>query len=61
MQNWYNQLMPRLVRYLYGNGGPVIMVSIENEYGSFKACDGQYMQFLKNLTGKAYGFLFTLM
>ena len=53
--------MPRLVRYLYGNGGPVIMVSIENEYGSFKACDGQYMQFLKNLTGKAYGFLFALM
>ncbi|XP_050069139.1 beta-galactosidase-like [Anopheles maculipalpis] len=50
VQNWYNQLMPRIVPHLYGNGGPVIMVSIENEYGSFHACDGQYMQFLKNLT-----------
>uniref|UniRef100_A0A182VZ59 Beta-galactosidase n=1 Tax=Anopheles minimus TaxID=112268 RepID=A0A182VZ59_9DIPT len=47
---WYNQLMPRIVPYLYGNGGPVIMVSIENEYGSFEACDANYMMFLKNLT-----------
>uniref|UniRef100_A0A182IM64 Uncharacterized protein n=1 Tax=Anopheles atroparvus TaxID=41427 RepID=A0A182IM64_ANOAO len=50
VQKWYSQLMPRMARYLYGNGGPVIMVSIENEYGSFHACDRQYMQFLKNLT-----------
>ncbi|ETN58685.1 beta-galactosidase [Anopheles darlingi] len=50
VQKWYNQLMPRISRHLYGNGGPVIMVSIENEYGSFSACDQQYMQFMKNIT-----------
>ncbi|XP_052864913.1 beta-galactosidase-like [Anopheles cruzii] len=48
--NWYSQLMPRITPHLYGNGGPVIMVSIENEYGSFSACDKKYMEFLKNIT-----------
>lgn len=25
---WYNQLMPRMQKYLYGNGGPIIMVQV---------------------------------
>ncbi|XP_055604075.1 beta-galactosidase isoform X2 [Uranotaenia lowii] len=47
---WYGELMPRIQKHLYGQGGPVIMVSIENEYGSFAACDRNYLAFLKNLT-----------
>ncbi|XP_058116707.1 beta-galactosidase-like [Anopheles ziemanni] len=50
VQKWYSTLMPRVERFLYGNGGPVIMVSIENEYGSFQACDRLYMEYMKNLT-----------
>ncbi|XP_058821551.1 beta-galactosidase-like [Topomyia yanbarensis] len=47
---WYGVLMPRIQKYLYGRGGPVIMVSIENEYGFFSSCDVKYLSFLKNLT-----------
>ncbi|XP_062536491.1 beta-galactosidase-like [Armigeres subalbatus] len=50
VQKWYGVLMPKIQNHLYGRGGPVIMVSIENEYGSFAACDGRYLSFLKNLT-----------
>ncbi|XP_058467987.1 beta-galactosidase-like isoform X2 [Malaya genurostris] len=50
VEKWYSVLMPRIQTHFYGNGGPVIMVSIENEYGSFSACDGKYLTFLKNLT-----------
>ncbi len=36
---------------MYGNGGPVIMVQLENEYGSFGSdegfCDVAYLQHLR--------------
>ncbi|MBE6577029.1 MAG: beta-galactosidase [Ruminococcaceae bacterium] len=35
--NYYKQLIPKIVPYLSTNGGPVIAVAVENEYGSF--CD----------------------
>lgn len=44
--------MPKFVDYLYGNGGKIIMVQIENEYGAYKACDEEYKDFLKDLTFK---------
>ncbi|XP_021705369.1 beta-galactosidase [Aedes aegypti] len=50
VEKWYGVLMPRIQNHLYKRGGPVIMVSIENEYGSFSACDGRYLSFLRNLT-----------
>ncbi|XP_031630054.1 beta-galactosidase-like isoform X2 [Contarinia nasturtii] len=46
---WYNSLFPRITRYLYGNGGPIIMVQVENEYGSF-ACDRNYSLWLRDET-----------
>ncbi|XP_055547622.1 beta-galactosidase-like [Wyeomyia smithii] len=52
VEKWYDVLLPRIKKYLRGQGGPVIMVSIENEYGSFSACDHEYLSFLKNLTEK---------
>lgn len=37
-------------QYLYGNGGPIIMVQVENEYGSFAACDRNHSLWLKHET-----------
>lgn len=39
--------MPKMNPYLYGNGGPIIMVQVENEYGSYRACDREYGNWLK--------------
>lgn len=38
----------------YGNGGPIIMVQVENEYGSF-ACDRNYSIWLRDETQKHVG------
>lgn len=48
---WYKQLLPRTVKHLYGKGGNVIMVQVENEYGSFE-CDHVYTEWLRDLTKK---------
>lgn len=50
MRKWFTELMPRIQPHLYGNGGPIIMVQIENEYGWFDACDRFYTTWLKNET-----------
>uniref|UniRef100_A0A1I8MKE6 Beta-galactosidase n=1 Tax=Musca domestica TaxID=7370 RepID=A0A1I8MKE6_MUSDO len=49
---WYSKLMPRIQRFLYGNGGPIIMVQVENEYGAFYACDHDYLNWLRDETRK---------
>lgn len=41
--------MARLNKYLYGNGGPIIMVQVENEYGSYK-CETEYRLWIRNET-----------
>lgn len=35
VENYYNYLLPKLAPYQITQGGPVIMMQIENEYGSF--------------------------
>lgn len=45
---YLDQLLPRLKKYLYTNGGPIIMAQIENEYGSF-ACDHNYMEEVRKI------------
>ncbi|XP_004534040.1 beta-galactosidase [Ceratitis capitata] len=52
VSKWYAQLMPRLQRYFYGNGGPIITVQIENEYGAFYACDAKHLIWLRDETEK---------
>jgi len=47
---WYTQLFAKMNKYLYGNGGPIIMVQVENEYGSFYACDLNYRNWLRDET-----------
>ncbi|KAJ7404563.1 Beta-galactosidase [Willisornis vidua] len=46
---WMGVLLPRMRPYLYQNGGPIIMVQVENEYGSYFACDYNYLRFLLKL------------
>lgn len=47
--------MPKMEKYLYGNGGPIILVQVENEYGSFSACDRRYSAWLKDETDRYVG------
>ncbi|VDP18337.1 unnamed protein product, partial [Soboliphyme baturini] len=49
VKQWMSKLLPMIRAYLYKNGGPIIMVQIENEYGSFQACDRTYMRTLNNI------------
>ena len=49
VENWMGVLLPRLKPLLYDNGGPIISVQVENEYGSFPACDHAYMELLAQL------------
>ncbi|KAK4475994.1 hypothetical protein MN116_001229 [Schistosoma mekongi] len=46
---WFNVLLPYIKPYLYENGGPIIMVQLENEYGSYTPCDETYLKELYNL------------
>lgn len=52
VNSWFNILLTRMKPYLFGNGGPIIMVQVENEYGSFSACDIYYKEWLRNNMGK---------
>ncbi|OQV13473.1 Beta-galactosidase [Hypsibius exemplaris] len=52
---WYEKLLPIMKPFLYANGGPIILVQIENEYGSYHACDQQYLLDLRDLTRKLLG------
>lgn len=51
---WFSKLMPRITPFLYGNGGPIIMVQVENTYGQFE-CDEKYMTWMRDLTYKHIG------
>uniref|UniRef100_A0A1I7T672 Beta-galactosidase n=1 Tax=Caenorhabditis tropicalis TaxID=1561998 RepID=A0A1I7T672_9PELO len=50
VEKWFETLLPRIKPILRKNGGPVLMLQIENEYGSYDACDKQYLRFLRDLT-----------
>lgn len=46
VDRWFSVLLPRLVPHMSGNGGPVIAMQVENEYGSF-GCDKKYLRHLE--------------
>lgn len=48
VEQWYAILMPKLVPLMYVNGGPVIMVQVENEYGSYGS-DTLYVAHLRDV------------
>lgn len=55
VSSWFKVLLPKLWPYLLKNGGPVIMVQVENEYGSYFECDHVYMGQLRDLFRKYLG------
>lgn len=54
VRRWMTRLLTMLKPYLYSNGGPIIMIQVENEYGLF-ACDAVYMQQLTELFDQVLG------
>ncbi|XP_056139644.1 beta-galactosidase-1-like protein 2 [Lampris incognitus] len=46
VNSFFDQVITRVAPYQYSQGGPVIAVQVENEYGSY-AKDPQYMSFIK--------------
>lgn len=48
VQRYYKRLIPEFLPYLATNGGPIIAVAIENEYGSF-GNDHKYMNALADM------------
>ena len=49
VKSWMGVLLPKLKPLLYSNGGPIISVQVENEYGWYFACDHNYLAFLEQL------------
>lgn len=49
VDSWMGKLLPMIKPHLYQNGGPIITVQVENEYGSYFACDFNYMRHLTKL------------
>jgi beta-galactosidase len=48
VQRWLSVLMPKLKPMLYQNGGPIVMVQVENEYSFYPACDHNYTNSLRD-------------
>nr|XP_040057137.1 beta-galactosidase-1-like protein [Gasterosteus aculeatus aculeatus] len=49
VSNWLAVLLPKMKPWLYSNGGNIISVQVENEYGSYFACDYNYLRHLRTL------------
>ncbi|KAM3854987.1 beta-galactosidase-1-like protein isoform 2-T2 [Vipera latastei] len=46
VNKWLSVLLPKIKPRLYQNGGNIISIQVENEYGSYYACDYDYMRHL---------------
>ncbi|XP_053399525.1 beta-galactosidase-like isoform X2 [Mercenaria mercenaria] len=55
VMKWMEKLYSVISPLLYKNGGPIITVQIENEYGSYPACDYTYLEVLRDLAWKYLG------
>lgn len=49
VERFYKELLPRLVPHLQSNGGNIIAMQVENEYGSY-GNDKDYLRYVKKLT-----------
>ncbi|XP_064201075.1 beta-galactosidase [Anguilla rostrata] len=49
VDKWMGKLLPMIKPFLYQKGGPIITVQVENEYGSYFACDYNYLRHLTQL------------
>uniref|UniRef100_A0A914V270 Beta-galactosidase n=1 Tax=Plectus sambesii TaxID=2011161 RepID=A0A914V270_9BILA len=55
VKTWWDKLLPMIKPFLYTNGGPVIMVQVENEYGWWSPIDKNYTSWLFNLAHSHFG------
>eukprot|EP01025_Chloroclados_australasicus_P060191 TRINITY_DN7700_c2_g1_i1.p1 TRINITY_DN7700_c2_g1~~TRINITY_DN7700_c2_g1_i1.p1 ORF type:complete len:665 (+),score=51.01 TRINITY_DN7700_c2_g1_i1:194-2188(+) len=55
VKRWWGELLPRLRPLMYYNDGPIVMVQIENEFGSVQKHDRKYLYVLVNLARKFLG------
>uniref|UniRef100_A0A8B9CS96 Galactosidase beta 1 like n=1 Tax=Anser brachyrhynchus TaxID=132585 RepID=A0A8B9CS96_9AVES len=46
VDSWLHVLLPKIKPRLYQHGGNIISVQVENEYGSYYACDYDYLRHL---------------
>lgn len=53
--DYFTELFKRLKPHMYHNGGNIIMVQVENEYGSYAACDHTYLEHICVLTQALLG------
>ncbi|KAF0924308.1 hypothetical protein E2562_010007 [Oryza meyeriana var. granulata] len=54
VDRWWGVLLPKVEPLLYSNGGPIIMVQIENEFGSF-GDDKNYLHYLVEVARRYLG------
>ncbi|XP_017762867.1 PREDICTED: beta-galactosidase [Eufriesea mexicana] len=54
VETYLTEVFKKVSPYLRGNGGPIIMVQVENEYGSY-SCDVEYMTQLRDIMKKHVG------
>jgi beta-galactosidase len=47
VDDWFDELLPRVVPLLASRGGPVVAVQVENEYGSYGS-DSGYLSWLRD-------------
>uniref|UniRef100_A0A8C0HA25 Galactosidase beta 1 like n=1 Tax=Chelonoidis abingdonii TaxID=106734 RepID=A0A8C0HA25_CHEAB len=47
VDSWLEVLLPRIKPRLYQNGGNIISIQVENEYGSYSGCDYDYLRHLR--------------
>ncbi|KAI1292522.1 Beta-galactosidase [Halotydeus destructor] len=52
VDRWFKVLLTAVRPFLYSNGGPVILVQVENEYGFYDACDFSYMAWMRDTMRK---------
>ena len=52
VQNYFNQIMPLIKPLQYDEGGPIIAMQLENEYGSY-GHDDEYIAALRDMTANA--------
>ncbi|KAH7952779.1 hypothetical protein HPB49_001068 [Dermacentor silvarum] len=55
VDRYFSTLLPLLRPLVYSNGGPIVAVQVENEYGSYHVCDTAYMVHLRDLLRRYLG------
>lgn len=55
VDRWFSVLLPKLKPLLYRSGGPIILVQLENQYGSSGGCDRNYTEHLFRTASQLLG------